>query len=125
MYDSGAPNRPARRERAPHAVPVPDQPGGGAPPPPGGRGHRRATPVLEELRLLATHDRDAKAGERLAARYRSVEGHGSADDALLELGQALHAVVLTNDQPLLDRLEALGVPRAHLRSRSHLVLEGL
>ena len=83
------------------------------------------TPVLEELRLLATHDRDAKAGERLAARYRSVEGHGSADDALLELGQALHAVVLTNDQPLLDRLEALGVPRAHLRSRSHLALEGL
>ena len=83
------------------------------------------TPVLEELRLLATHDRDARAGERLAAKYRTVEGHGSADDALLELGEQLRAVVVTNDQPLLDRLKALGVPRAFLRSRSHLVLEGL
>ncbi len=83
------------------------------------------TPVLEELRLLATHDRDAKAGERLAAKYRPVEGQGSADDALLELGESLHAVVVTNDQPLLDRLKACGVPRAYLRSRSHLVLEGL
>ena len=83
------------------------------------------TPVLEELRLLATHDRDAKAAERLAARYRAVEGRGSADDALLDLAVSLHAVVVTNDQPLLDRLKREGVPRAFLRSRSHLVLEGL
>jgi len=83
------------------------------------------TPVLEELRMLATHDRDAKAAGRLAAKYRTVEGHGSADDALLDLALSLHAVVVTNDQPLLDRLEREGVPRAHLRSRSHLVLEGL
>ncbi len=83
------------------------------------------TPVLEEVRLLAPHDRHAKAAERLAARYRSVEGHGSADDALLELGAALHAVVVTSDQPLLDRLKKEGVPRIFLRSRSHLTLEGL
>ncbi len=83
------------------------------------------TPVLEELRLLATHDRDAKAGERLAAKYRAIDGHGAADDALLGLGAELHAVVVTNDQPLLDRLKASGVARAYLRSRSHLVLEGL
>lgn len=83
------------------------------------------TPVLEEVRLLATHDRDAKAAERLASRYRAVEGHGSADDALLDLGRALHAVVVTSDQPLLDRLKKDGVPRVFLRSRSHLVLEGL
>ncbi len=82
-------------------------------------------PVLEEVRLLATHDRHARAAERLAARYRVVEGHGSADDALLELGAALHAVVVTSDQPLLDRLTKEGVPRIFLRSRSHLVLEGL
>lgn len=83
------------------------------------------TPVLEELRLLATHDRDARAAERLAGKYRAIEGHGSADDALLELAPSLHAVVVTNDQPLLDRLKEEGVPRAFLRSRSHLVLEGL
>ena len=83
------------------------------------------TPVLEELRLLATHDRAARAAERLAAKYRALEGHGGADDALLDLAVALHAVVVTNDQPLLDRLKEHGVPRAFLRSRSHLVLEGL
>ncbi len=83
------------------------------------------TPVLEEVRLLATHDRDAKAAERLAGKYRTIEGQGSADDALLELGVALRAVVVTSDQPLLDRLKAAGVPRVFLRSRSHLALEGL
>ncbi len=82
-------------------------------------------PVLEEVRLLATHDRDARAAERLAAKYPVVEGRGSADDALLELGLALHAVVVTSDQPLLDRLRKEGVPRVFLRSRSHLALEGL
>ena len=83
------------------------------------------TPVLEELRLLASHDRDARAAERLAARYRVVAGHGSADDALVELAVALQAIVVTNDGPLLDRLKREGVPRAFLRSRSHLVVEGL
>lgn len=82
-------------------------------------------PVLEEVRLLATHDRHAKAAARLAARYRVVEGHGSADDALLDLGSRLHAVVVTSDQPLLDRLKKEGIPRIFLRSRSHLALEGL
>jgi len=83
------------------------------------------TPVLEELRMLATHDRDAQAAARLAGKYRAIEGHGSADDALLELAGPLRAVVVTNDQPLLDRLKREGIPRAYLRSRSHLILEGL
>ena len=83
------------------------------------------TPVLDELRLLATRDRDAKAALQLATRYRAVEGHGSADDALLNLAPALRAVVVTNDQPLLDRLKAAGIPRVFLRSRDHLVAEGL
>ncbi len=83
------------------------------------------SPVLEELRLLATHDRDARAAERLAGRYRVIDAPGGADDALLDLAVALRAVVVTNDQPLLDRLKKEGVPRAYLRSRSHLVLEGL
>ena len=83
------------------------------------------TPVLEEVRLLATHDWAAKAATRLATRYRTVEGHGAADDALLDLATALRAVVVTNDQPLLDRLREMHIPRAFLRSRNHLILEGL
>jgi len=83
------------------------------------------SPVLEELRALAERDRTAAAGLRLAEKYRPVEGHGSADDALLDLGLSMRAIVVTNDQPLLDRLERAGIPRVFLRSRNHLVLEGL
>ena len=83
------------------------------------------TPVIDELTLLADRDRDARAGLRLAKNYRTVPGHGAADDALLELAATHHGVVVTNDQPLLDRLKAAGIPRVFLRSRNHLVAEGL
>ncbi len=83
------------------------------------------TPVMAELDLLADHDRNARAAQKLAKKYRIVEGHGSADDALLDLASQQRAVVVTNDQPLLDRLKAAGIPRVFLRSRNHLVAEGL
>ena len=81
------------------------------------------TPVLEELRLLATRDRNARAAARLARRYRTIEGHGSADDALLDLAQVLQAVVVTNDRPLLGRLHKARIACITLRERNHLVLE--
>ena len=83
------------------------------------------TPVLTELEVLASKDRDAQAALRLARRYREIEASGSADEALLDLALAHHGVVVTNDQPLLNRLRAQGIPRIFLRSRSHLVAEGL
>lgn len=83
------------------------------------------TPVLAELSLLAATDRHARSAERLAHNYRAIEGRGSADDALIDLATEGSAVVVTNDQPLLDRLKAAGIPRAFLRSRNHLVVEGL
>jgi len=83
------------------------------------------TPVLAELDLLADHDRNARAAAKLAKNYEAIEGHGSADDALLDLAAERRAVVVTNDQPLLDRLKAAGIPRVFLRSRNHLVAEGL
>jgi len=82
-------------------------------------------PVRIELELLAERDRNAQAALRLAARYRVIEASGSADDALLDLGTSHRAVVVTNDQPLLDRLRAASIPRIFLRSRNHLVAEGL
>ena len=82
-------------------------------------------PVLAELEFLSERDREAKAALRLARKYRSMQGTGSADDAILELGAAHRAVVVTNDQALLERLRAAGIPRVSLRSRSHLVVEGL
>ncbi|HYS99658.1 MAG TPA: twitching motility protein PilT [Thermoplasmata archaeon] len=83
------------------------------------------TPVLAELSILAKTDRDARSARRLADKYRAIEGHGSADDALLDLATAERAIVVTNDQPLLERLRTAGIPRVFLRSRNHLVAEGL
>jgi len=82
-------------------------------------------PVLAELEFLAERDREARAGLRLARRYRMIDATGSADDALLDLAATLRAVVVTNDQPLLERLREKGIPRLFLRSRNHLVAEGL
>ena len=82
-------------------------------------------PVLTELEFLAERDREARAGLRLARRYRVIDATGSADDALLDLAGTNRAVVVTNDQPLLERLREKGVPRLFLRSRNHLVAEGL
>ena len=82
-------------------------------------------PVLIELELLAERDRNAQAAFRLARRYPVLEAQGPADDALLDLAAAKRAVVVTNDQPLLERLKAAGIPRVFLRSRNHLVAEGL
>ncbi len=83
------------------------------------------SPVLAELRTLGERDRTARSAARLAERYRPLEGHGSADDALLDLGASMQAIVVTNDQPLLERLKDAGIPRVFLRSRNHLVVEGL
>jgi len=83
------------------------------------------TPVLKELGVLGERDRAARAAERLAGNYRTIEGHRSADDALLDLATRHRGIVVTNDQPLLDRLKAAGIPRVFLRSRNHLVVEGL
>lgn len=83
------------------------------------------TPVLEELRAIGGRDRTARSAERLARTFRTIEGHGSADDALLDLAAARGGVVVTNDAALLERLRAAGLPRVFLRSRSHLVAEGL
>jgi rRNA-processing protein FCF1 len=83
------------------------------------------SPVLAELRILADRDRNAQAALRLAEKYRTIEATGSADDALLDLSQAHEAAVVTLDQPLLDRLRGLGLPRIFLRSRNHLAGEGL
>ena len=83
------------------------------------------SPVLDEIVLLAAHDSTARSAERLARKYRAIEGHGSADDTLLDLAAKHRAVVVTNDQPLLERLRQAAIPRVFLRSRNHLVVEGL
>jgi uncharacterized protein len=82
-------------------------------------------PVLAELQVLAENDRTARAALQLAGKYRTIEAPGSADDALLDIAKAQGAVVVTLDQPLLDRLRKENLPRIFLRSRSHLAVEGL
>ena len=83
------------------------------------------TPVLAELEALRHRDRDARSALMLARSFRAIEGHGSADDALLDLALAHRAAVVTNDAALLARLREARVPVVYLRSRNHLVVEGL
>ncbi len=82
-------------------------------------------PVLGELELHREGTREARAARQLAARYRAVAAEGRGDDAVIEVAQATKGVVVTNDAALLARLKTLRLPRITLRSRSHLVLEGL
>ena len=80
-------------------------------------------PVLQELRTLSGGGRKAASALRLAETFPSIEGHGAADDALLDLATGRGAIVVTNDAALRSRLRQNRVPVVFLRSRSHLVLE--
>jgi rRNA-processing protein FCF1 len=83
------------------------------------------SPVLEELRGLTKSTKEARAALRLASSFRVLPLEGEADDAILENAPRLKAIVVTNDAVLLRRLKEAGVPRIFLRSRSHLVAEGI
>jgi len=83
------------------------------------------SPVVQELRGVAKSDRKAKAALQLATRFKILDVPGAADDVILDTAVRLKAAVVTNDAALLRRLKAFGIPRIFLRSRSHLVLEGL
>jgi len=83
------------------------------------------SPVMDELRGLAKSVREARGGLRLATRFRVLEVPGNADDAVLDAASQLKAVVVSNDAALLRRLKEARIPRIFLRSRTHLVSEGL
>ena len=83
------------------------------------------SPVLDELRGLSKTTQEAKAALRLASRFRLLDAEGEADDVIVEAAARMRAVVVTNDAGLLRRLKEARVPRVFLRSRSHLVVEGL
>src|SRR2546422_11722430 len=72
------------------------------------------TPILAELALLADHDRDARAAQRLAKNYRIIESRGAADGAPLHLPAGDRAGVGHNQQPLPRSLKAAGVPPVFL-----------
>jgi len=82
-------------------------------------------PVLGELRLQTGSDREAKAALRLAEKYRAVPARGRGDSAVIEVASREGGIVVTNDAGLVERLRKLRIPRITLRSRNHLVLEGL
>ncbi len=83
------------------------------------------SPVLDELRGLTKSTKEARAALRLALTFRTLPAEGDADDAIFDAARRTGALVLTNDAVLLRRLKEAGVPRIFLRSRSHLVVEGV
>ncbi len=83
------------------------------------------SPVLDELHGLTRSVPEARAALRLASTFRVLPAEGEADDAIVDSARRLGAAVVTNDAALLRRLKEVAVPRIYLRSRSHLVVEGL
>jgi rRNA-processing protein FCF1 len=70
--------------------------------------------VLEELRLLATRRRKARAALELLPllKARIYEKRGPADEAALESAKELGAVLVTGDVALAEKARRQGVPVA-------------
>jgi len=83
------------------------------------------SPVMDELKGLSRSVREARGALKLAEKFRVFEAPGDADDAVLDIASQLKGVVVSNDAALLRRLKDAQIPRIFLRSRSHLVAEGL
>jgi rRNA-processing protein FCF1 len=77
--------------------------------------------VFEELALLE-QKKLAKAARSLASKFKMLEVEGKGDEAIISAAKSQKAVVVTNDRELIERLKAIGIKVAFLRSRSHLVL---
>jgi len=82
------------------------------------------TAVLQELRMLTTHQKKAVAALKLAKNYETIDTNGlSADDALLCIAEQTKGVVVTNDAELRHRLRQRGFPVVFLRGRKKLALD--
>ena len=80
--------------------------------------------IITELARLSASSAAAKAGLRLAERYRTFETKAKGDESIIEAAKALKAAVVTNDSELLKKLKEQGIVRIKLRSRNHIVIEG-
>jgi len=80
--------------------------------------------IRSELKRLAARSAAAKAALRLAEKFTTFKTTAEGDQSIIEAAKTLRAIVVTNDSELLETLEAEGIPRIRLRSRSHLVIEG-
>jgi rRNA-processing protein FCF1 len=81
--------------------------------------------VLGELRKMEETTKDAKAALTLAQKYEVVEVEDSGDVSLLTLARKRKGIVVTNDKELIEELKRSRIPVIYLRSRTHLVLEGM
>ncbi|MFQ5884918.1 MAG: PIN domain-containing protein [Thermoplasmata archaeon] len=81
--------------------------------------------VVGELKGLAGTDRHAKAALELAQKYEILEVEESGDASILSLAMEKNGIVVTNDKELIQELRGSGIPVISLRSRTHLVIEGL
>lgn len=81
--------------------------------------------VLGELRKLEATTKGAKAALSLAQKYTIIEVEGSGDASLISLASDRNGIVVTNDKVLIDELKQSRIPVIYLRSKTHLVIEGV
>jgi len=85
-------------------------------------------PIINELIYLSKNGKGrkkrlAKPALDLIKDYKVIESEGKGDDSVLYLAKKLHAVVVTNDKELRNRVKEESLKTVYLRGKKRLVLD--
>ena len=85
-------------------------------------------PIVDELIFLSENGKGrkkrlAKPALELIKNYKIIESEGTGDDSVLFLAKRLHAVVVTNDKELRNRIKEESLKTIFLRGKKRLVLD--
>jgi len=85
-------------------------------------------PIVDELFYLSENGKGrkkrlAKPALELIKDYKVIESEGKGDDSVVFLAKKLHAVVVTNDIELRNRIKEESLKTVYLRGKKRLVLD--
>ena len=85
-------------------------------------------PIVDELVYLSENGkgrkkRFAKPALELIKDYKVIDSEGKGDDSVVFLAKKLHAVVVTNDKELRNRIKVESLKTIFLRGKKRLVLD--
>lgn len=80
-------------------------------------------PIIGELKILAKHDRTAKAALKLAMTMEHMQTRSVGDDSVLELARELKGIIMSNDKALIKTARASGIRVIRLRETARLAFD--
>jgi rRNA-processing protein FCF1 len=85
-------------------------------------------PIVDELIYLSENGKGrkkrlAKPALEIIKSYKIIKSEGKGDDSVLFLAKKLHAVVVTNDKELRNRIKEESLQTVYLRGKKRLVLD--